>query len=216
SPLCAHSFRAGTRPIPAELYEAAAVDGANALQRFRYVTLSSLRNIVIIVTLLSTIWTFNDFQIVYILTKGGPGGATQVLPVLTYEIAFGAQRLGEAIAVALYMLPALAFVIIVLARYMRRVGTREWPMDKSFLERAQTMSSYGVLLTLLVIVVFPFYWMTVTSFKGEEQMRSLVSMFWPHPVVMDNYRQLLGKTDFLYWYGNSVTVAVSSTFLAAA
>jgi len=49
-----------------------------------------------------------------------PGGATQVLPVLTYEIAFGAQRLGEAIAVALYMLPALAAVIIVLARYMRR------------------------------------------------------------------------------------------------
>src|SRR5262249_45192273 len=89
-------------------------------------------------------------------------------------------------------------------------------MDKRFLERAQTMSSYGVLLTLLVIVVFPFYWMTVTSFKGEEQMRSLVSMFWPHPVVMDNYRQLLGKTDFVYWYGNSITVAVSSTFLAAA
>jgi multiple sugar transport system permease protein len=118
------SFLAGMKAIPAELYEAAAVDGANAIQRFRYVTLSSLRNIVIIVTLLSTIWTFNDFQIVYILTKGGPGGATQVLPVLTYEIAFGAQRLGEAIAVALYMLPALAFVIIVLARHMRRGRTR--------------------------------------------------------------------------------------------
>ena len=96
------------------------MDGANVLQRFRYVTLPGLRNIMIIVVLLSTIWTFNDFAIVYILTKGGPGGATQVLPVLTYEIAFGAQRLGEAIAVALYMLPAIAIVIVVLARYMRR------------------------------------------------------------------------------------------------
>lgn len=114
------SFLAGLKAIPAELYEVAAVDGANALQRFRFVTLPGLKNILIIVVLLSTIWTFNDFQIVYILTKGGPGGATQVLPVLTYEIAFGAQRLGEAIAVALYMLPAMAFVIIVLARYMRR------------------------------------------------------------------------------------------------
>jgi ABC-type sugar transport system permease subunit len=114
------SFLAGMKGIPAELYEAAAVDGAGPLQRFRYVTLAGLRNILIIVVLLSTIWTFNDFQIVYILTKGGPGGATQVLPVFTYEIAFGAQRLGEAIAVALYMLPALAFVIIVLARHMRR------------------------------------------------------------------------------------------------
>src|SRR5215472_14043394 len=118
------SFLAGMKAIPAELYEAAAVDGATAVQRFRYVTLAGLRNIVIIVVLLSTIWTFNDFQIVYILTKGGPGGATQVLPVLTYEIAFGAQRLGEAIAVALYMLPALALVIIVLARYMRRGRAR--------------------------------------------------------------------------------------------
>lgn len=114
------SFLAGLRSIPAELYEAAKVDGAGPLLRFRHVTLPGIRNILIIVTLLSTIWTFNDFQIVYILTKGGPGGATQVLPVFTYEVAFGAQRLGEAIAVALYMLPALAAVIIVLAHYMRK------------------------------------------------------------------------------------------------
>jgi ABC-type sugar transport system permease subunit len=118
------SFLAGMKGIPAELYEAAAVDGATAGQRFRHVTLPGIRNIVIIVVLLSTIWTFNDFAIIYILTKGGPGGATQVLPVLTYEIAFGAQRLGEAIAVALYLLPALAFVIIVLAHYMRRGRAR--------------------------------------------------------------------------------------------
>ena len=114
------SFLAGLKAIPTEHYEAAAVDGANIVQRFRHVTLPALRNIIIIVMLLSTIWTFNDFAIVYILTKGGPGGATQVLPVFTYEMAFGAQRLGEAIAVALYMLPALAAVIIVLSRYMRR------------------------------------------------------------------------------------------------
>jgi multiple sugar transport system permease protein len=112
------------KAIPAELYEAASVDGANAFQRFVHVTLPGLRNIVIIVVLLSTIWTFNDFAIVYILTKGGPGGATMVLPVFTYELAFGAQRLGDAIAVALYMLPPLAVVIIVLARHMRRGHAR--------------------------------------------------------------------------------------------
>ena len=89
-------------------------------------------------------------------------------------------------------------------------------MDKRFAERVQALGSYGVLLALLVLVVFPFYWMTITSFKGEEQMRSLVSMFWPSPLVLDNYRQLLRKTDFLAWFGNSVIVAVSSTLLAAA
>jgi len=114
------SFLAGMKGIPGELYEAAAVDGASPLHRFRHVTLPGIRNIVIIVMLLSTIWTFNDFAIVYILTKGGPGGTTMVLPVFTYEMAFGAQRRGEAIAAALYRLPPLAFVIIVLARHMRR------------------------------------------------------------------------------------------------
>jgi multiple sugar transport system permease protein len=83
-------------------------------------------------------------------------------------------------------------------------------------ERVQALGAYSFLIALLVIVVFPFYWMTVTSFKGEEQMRSLVSMFWPSPVVLDNYRQLLAKTDFVAWFGNSVTVAVSSTLLATA
>lgn len=118
------SFLAGMKAIPGELYEAAAVDGASAVQRFRHITLPGIRNIAIIVILLSTIWTFNDFAIIYILTKGGPGGATQVLPVFTYEMAFGAQRLGEAVAVALYMLPPLAFVIIVLSNYMRRSRAR--------------------------------------------------------------------------------------------
>jgi multiple sugar transport system permease protein len=83
-------------------------------------------------------------------------------------------------------------------------------------ERIQSLGAYGFLTLLLVVVVFPFYWMTVTSLKGEDQMRSLVSMFWPSPMVLDNYRQLLMKTDFVAWYGNSITVAVSSTLLAAA
>jgi multiple sugar transport system permease protein len=80
----------------------------------------------------------------------------------------------------------------------------------------QTGLSYGVLVGLAIVVVFPFYWMTVTSFKNEEQMRSLISMFWPRPLVGENYEQLLAKTDFLKWYANSATVAISSTLLATA
>jgi len=80
----------------------------------------------------------------------------------------------------------------------------------------QTGLSYTVLLVLAVLVLFPFFWMTITSFKNEEQMRSLVSMFWPRPLVGENYQQLLSKTDFLSWYGNSATVAISSTLLATA
>jgi multiple sugar transport system permease protein len=81
---------------------------------------------------------------------------------------------------------------------------------------AQTVFAYAVLVTLAVLVLFPFYWMTITSFKSENQMRSLVSMFWPRPLVTENYDQLLTKTDFVSWYGNSATVAITSTLLATA
>jgi multiple sugar transport system permease protein len=80
--------------------------------------------------------------------------------------------------------------------------------------RLATALSYGALLVLAVLVLFPFYWMTVTSFKTEDQMRSLVSMFWPKPFALENYGQLLARTEFTAWYRNSVVVAVSSTLLA--
>ena len=76
--------------------------------------------------------------------------------------------------------------------------------------------AYTVLGVLAVVVLFPFYWMIVTSFKGEDQMRSVVSMFWPKPFAIENYQQLLAKTEFAAWFGNSVFVAVSSTLLATA
>ncbi len=111
---------AGMKAIPSDFYEAAEIDGASTWQRFWSITVPQLRNVIIITTLLSTIWTFNDFQIIWIMTRGGPGGATQIFATLSYEVAFGAQRLGEAVAISIYLLPALALVIVVLARYMRR------------------------------------------------------------------------------------------------
>ena len=89
-------------------------------------------------------------------------------------------------------------------------------MSKTALARLQAALSYGVLSFLLVLVLFPFYWMTITSFKTEDQMRSLVSMFWPSPFLTENYTQLLEKTEFLSWYRNSIIVSVSSTFVATA
>jgi multiple sugar transport system permease protein len=89
-------------------------------------------------------------------------------------------------------------------------------MTKTMVGRLQLGFSYGVLGVLLLMVLFPFYWMTITSLKSEGQMRSLVSMFWPSPLVFENYEQLLRKTNFTSWFANSAIVAVSSTLLATA
>jgi len=89
-------------------------------------------------------------------------------------------------------------------------------VSREAIDRFQCAVAYLFLGLLLLFVLFPFYWMTVTSFKTEDQMRSLVSMFWPSPFVVENYTQLLTKTDFAVWYRNSAFVAVSSTLVATA
>lgn len=78
----------GLQSIPGELYEAAEMDGANALQRFRHITLPGLRSVSTTVILLSTIWTFNMFPVIFLLTRGGPGEATQILVTQAYKFSF--------------------------------------------------------------------------------------------------------------------------------
>jgi multiple sugar transport system permease protein len=111
---------AGLQTVPAELYEAASIDGAGGWERFRYITLPMLRPIILIVTLFSVIFTFADFQLVYVLTHGGPANATQLFATYAFDIAMGAGQLGHGAAVALAMLPALALLIVLLTLYLRR------------------------------------------------------------------------------------------------
>ena len=111
---------AGLQTVPPELYEAATIDGAGGWQRFRYVTLPLLQPIILIVTLFSIIFTFADFQLVYVLTHGGPQNATQLFATYAFDIAMGAGQLGLGASVALAMLPALALLIVALTIYMRR------------------------------------------------------------------------------------------------
>jgi multiple sugar transport system permease protein len=111
---------AGLQTVPPELYEAATIDGASGWQRFRYVTLPLLQPIILIVTLFSVIFTFADFQLVYVLTHGGPQNATQLFATYAFDIAMGAGQLGLGASIALTMFPALALLIVALTIYMRR------------------------------------------------------------------------------------------------
>jgi multiple sugar transport system permease protein len=104
------SFLAALQSVPQELYEAAKIDGANAWERFKAVTFPSIRHVVLVVTLLSSIWTANSFENIWIMTQGGPSDATMVFPVLAY-FGMQSQRLGEAAAVSVAMIPALAILV---------------------------------------------------------------------------------------------------------
>jgi multiple sugar transport system permease protein len=119
-PFFAISFLAGLMTIPAQLYEAAEVDGAGRVRQFWHVTLPSLQPVIAVVVLFSTIWTFADFQIVYLLTHGGPINATQIFATMAYDVALVAGRIGEGSAIALYLFPALLGVIVLMLKYLRQ------------------------------------------------------------------------------------------------
>jgi multiple sugar transport system permease protein len=111
---------AGIQAIPQELYEAAEVDGASIWQRFWHITIPSLRTVILVVTILSTIWTFNDFSIVWLLTGGGPGHATDVFATYTYKLGFVTSRLGYGQTVSVLLAPVLIAIIMVLSPLMLR------------------------------------------------------------------------------------------------
>ena len=89
-PFYAITLLAGLQTISPELYEAATIDGASRFDRFRYVTLPLLKPIIFIVTMFSVIFTFSDFQLIYVMTRGGPANATHVFATYAFDIAMGA------------------------------------------------------------------------------------------------------------------------------
>jgi len=121
-PFMALVFLAGLQAIPQELYEAAEVDGAGSLAKFRSVTLPLLSGVLTIATLLSILWTFNDFNVIYILTTGGPGTSTDILITYIYKYAFQYLRFGPAAAMAVITFAILLTVSIIYARNYFRGG----------------------------------------------------------------------------------------------
>lgn len=120
TPFFGVTILAGLQAVPAELHDAAAIDGAGAWHRFVHVTLPVITGVMLISTLFSIIMTFADFQLIYILTKGGPANETHIFGTYAYQIGLSATEIGQGAAIALYMFPILAVLAVLLLRYLRR------------------------------------------------------------------------------------------------
>ena len=111
-PFIAITLLAGLQTIPPSLYEAATLDGATSWQRFRFVTLPLLTPIIAIVMTFSVLFTFTDFQLIYVLTKGGPINATHLMATLSFQRGISGGQLGEGAAIAVAMIPFLLGAIL--------------------------------------------------------------------------------------------------------
>ncbi len=123
-PFFAISLLAGLQTISPELQEAAAIDGARPWQRFWHVTWPLLLPVTMVVVLFSVIQTFADFQLVYVMTGGGPANATHLFATYAYQLGIGTGLLSEGAAVSLAMFPFLFLIVVVQLLYIRRVETR--------------------------------------------------------------------------------------------
>jgi multiple sugar transport system permease protein len=119
-PFFAITILAGLVSIPKELYEAAEADGAGAMSRFWHVTLPLLKPVLAVVVLFSTIFTFSDFNIVYVLTHGGPINSTHLFATLARQVGLETGRIGEGAAISLYLFPVLMFVVYAQLRFVRK------------------------------------------------------------------------------------------------
>ncbi len=119
-PFFAIGLLAGLQTVPRELYEAAAMDGAGPWQRFRWITWPLILPVAVVVTVFSTIMTVGDFQLIWIVTKGGPANATHLFGTLAYQRAVQGGFLGEGAAVAVFVLPVLVACVALAYRALRR------------------------------------------------------------------------------------------------
>lgn len=121
-PFAALMLLAGLQTIPGELYEAASIDGASSFEKFKNITMPMLKPVSAIVLLLLIIWTIKDFAILYVLTQGGPGRSTEILPVYIYRLGFENFNFGMAAAAGMVL---LVFTAIFTAFYLRKTNKED-------------------------------------------------------------------------------------------
>jgi multiple sugar transport system permease protein len=116
TPFFGISILAALQAIPPSLYEVGDIEGANSFQKFRYITLPQTMSVVLLVTLISMIWTLGDFSVIWLMTRGGPANATHVFSTLSYITAFQNLQLARGVAISMSILPFSIILLIVIMK----------------------------------------------------------------------------------------------------
>ena len=108
--------------IPQDQYEAAQIDGASKGQQFRFITMPHIKTVIGLLVVLRTIWIFNNFDLIYLITGGGPANATTTVPIYAYNMGWGTKLLGKSSAVTILL---LLFLLVICTVYFTIIGKWE-------------------------------------------------------------------------------------------
>ena len=122
APLMMVNILSALQTVPRDQYEAAQLDGATSLQSFLYITIPHIRNVIGLLVVLRTIWVFNSFDIIYLITGGGPANKTMTVPIYAYNMGWGLKQLGQSSAVTVLL---LIFLLVVCLLYFRLLNKWE-------------------------------------------------------------------------------------------
>ncbi|MFZ7130367.1 carbohydrate ABC transporter permease [Avibacterium avium] len=120
APLIMVNVLSALQTVPQEQYEAAKIDGANAWQVFRHITLPHIKVVIGLLVVLRTVWVFNNFDIIYLITGGGPANSTMTLPIYAYNMGWGTKMLGRSSAVTVLLFIFLLLVCFIYFKVISR------------------------------------------------------------------------------------------------
>lgn len=201
----------GLQSIPEDLYEAAEVDGANWWQKFTGITLPMLRPVMMTVVLLGVIWTFNSFNIIFLVSEGGPFRSTEILATWAWRLGFGqTPNYGIAAAYSVIILLILLFFQCDLYPGIEPSGSGECAMTThtqsypdatpqvawhgvKFQRQLGNIATHVILIIACIVMSFPVFWVLSTSFKPEKEVESSQITLIPQTFTLDNYDHILNK-----------------------
>ncbi|TNH03389.1 sugar ABC transporter permease [Testudinibacter sp. TR-2022] len=120
APLIMVNVLSALQTVPAEQYEAAKIDGANAWQVFRHITLPHIKVVIGLLVVLRTVWVFNNFDIIYLITGGGPANSTMTIPIYAYNMGWGTKMLGRSSAVTVLLFIFLLLICFIYFKVINR------------------------------------------------------------------------------------------------
>ena len=229
-PFVAITLLAGLQTISPSLYEAATLDGAGPWQRFRFVTLPMLSPIIAVVMTFSVLLTFTDFQLIYAITRGGPINATHLMATLSYRAGHhrgtprrgrGHRRRHGAVSARRHPVQLFRTAAATLATRIARLtmaARNDSSEGMDYLERLprRLFTLYLPLAVFLFVLLFPFYWMTTTTFKPDDELYDYARFnpFWVHHPTLDHIEKLFFETSYPSWLINTMIISVASTAIS--